>query len=199
MNKQQKRKRDKRRELFASVIEAARQSFETCVDEEPGKASEFIHPLDDLRSGNKVWLCLRISGDEPKRNLRITKNWLRRHVREVGAVVVGITIHIGTGKDPAWIADAAAKAKRRGADYLLAYATDRFVRHPDFDNHHLDAQATKANLEDLQCYADELLYPRPDAGTVAEFVDDFTIGVPEPSALVLLISICVVVAGRIAR
>jgi len=118
----------------------------------PGKASDFIgHAEKVIRPGDDVVICYRVSEWKQSRtgNLDDQEENLRQRAAELGANVVGVVRHIGSGCDPSWLFQAAQKAKLHGAK-LFAESTDRLIRSREYNKKNQDAQARQTDLEDLK-------------------------------------------------
>jgi DNA invertase Pin-like site-specific DNA recombinase len=168
MNVQQKRRRDKRHELFAAAREAARNWVgEDAADDEPfQRASDVAAPFSELRAGHKVFRVARVSEDRRRSHLKDQLKQLRRQVRAVRAEVVGSMTHVGSGTDSSWLRKAAAKAKRLGADYLLAETVDRCKRSEAFGRWDRAAQPMPHELAELHADLSGMAlmtYIHPDA------------------------------------
>lgn len=130
-------------EDYVSVSEWAAKRWLT------GKASKYIDPFN-VKPGDRVYLAVRKSNWDVHENLQAQARHLRAIVESCGGIVVGTHQHVGSGFDCDWIGFAAGKARRAGAEVLLAECTDRFVR-----NHHYHSverwrlQATDEDLREL--------------------------------------------------
>ncbi|NLF72082.1 MAG: helix-turn-helix domain-containing protein [Candidatus Anammoximicrobium sp.] len=119
-----------------------------------GKASNCIRPIDDLRPGDNVILCCRVSGCTQKRrnNLSDQEANLRQAVEQRGAVVVDVVKYVGSGWDPSWLRKPARQATEAG-EKLVAESTNRFIRHLDYhSDNNPDAQASESDLEELRLW-----------------------------------------------
>ena len=120
---------------------------------EPGRASAYIkHAPEEIRPGDRVILCCRVSGHVQDRNgnLRDQEKNLRKRAAELGACVIDVETYVGSGRDAYWLIRPALKARERGAK-LYAESTDRFIRHPDYHSKtYPDAQARDFELQELQ-------------------------------------------------
>jgi hypothetical protein len=120
-----------------------------CRRFQPGRASSFIrHAADDLKRGDAVVLCCRVSRCLQKRrgNVADQEANLRNVAARYGANVVGVVQHVGSGVDACWLARAVALAAAHGGAKLLAETTPRFVRPPQYDRDCQDAQAREMDL-----------------------------------------------------
>jgi len=87
-------------------------------------------------------------------NLADQETNLRRKANRLGAEVVGVVGHVGSGTDPYWVGRAVAIAEKHEAK-LYAETTDRFVRHPAYHSKdNPNAQARESELRDLAWWAD---------------------------------------------
>lgn len=121
-----------------------------------GRASKYIRSFDSMRRGDKVVLCCRKSHMDKNGSLPDQENHLRQMAERLGATVVAVVAFEGSGRDPYWIARAAAIAKQQGA-VLLAECTNRFTRHFSFDptvKWKAKLQASDFELSDLAWWAD---------------------------------------------
>jgi DNA invertase Pin-like site-specific DNA recombinase len=118
----------------------------------PGKASNLIRQAkSEIKPGDKVVLCCRVSHctQNHNGNLRDQEARLRRCMKKVGAVVMAVCTHVGSGVDKWSVLQAATEAREHGAK-LVAESTDRFIRHEDYhSSKNPDAQARETDLEDL--------------------------------------------------
>jgi hypothetical protein len=124
----------------------------------PGNARDFI-THDGIRPGDRVVLCCRVSTRQQDHtgNLTAHERHLRAEIAARRANVVGVVRHVGSGFDPLWVGRAAYIAKRHNAK-IVAIATDRLIRHPDYKStgtrYERNARACTEDLEDLNRYAD---------------------------------------------
>jgi hypothetical protein len=118
-----------------------------------GKASKYIkHCGTEIRRGDKVILCCRASGRMQNHtgNLADQEANLREQMERLGAIVVGVITHVGSGWEPYWLMRAAALAERHGAK-LVAETTDRFIRNDLYHSRDRpNAQATEIELKRLR-------------------------------------------------
>jgi hypothetical protein len=84
----ERRKRRRRLERSARLRKIIASQIDEAEESEAGKASDYIHQFKELRPSDRVLICIRISGDEPKRDMPLVKRWLRRQIKEVGAIPV---------------------------------------------------------------------------------------------------------------
>jgi hypothetical protein len=122
----------------------------------PGTASDFIGHIDEIQPGDGVVICCRVSTRQQDRrgNLADQETNLRRIVSELGAIVLHVVKHVGSGTEPVWLIPAARLAKAAGA-VLLAESTSRFIRHPGYHSSNWPtARARNYDLEDLQSWTD---------------------------------------------
>lgn len=117
----------------------------------PGKASNYIKPIDTIKPGDKVILCCRVSTHEQGRTKKLARQvaYLRRKLEDRGAVIIFVVEHEGAGCDPYWLAKATEMAKTHGAK-LVAESTCRFIRHPAYHSKdNWTAQARDLDLQEL--------------------------------------------------
>jgi len=117
-----------------------------------GTASNYIKPIDDVQPGDKVVLCCRVSTYEQGRTEKLTRQvaYLRQEMERREAAVVYVIRHVGSGRNPYWLAKAVVIAKEHGAK-LVAESTSRFIRHPGYHSvQNWTAQARDVDLEDLR-------------------------------------------------
>jgi hypothetical protein len=113
-----------------------------------GKASRVIRPFN-LKPGTRVLILARKSGRERGNNLCDQEANLREIVDDENAKVVGTFAYKGSGFDPL-VGAAAIRAKRLGADVILAETTDRFVRNHSYHSSKRPAlQATDRELASM--------------------------------------------------
>jgi len=113
-----------------------------------------------IKPGDLVVLCCRVSGrsQHQKRNLDDQETNLRARMKVLGASVVGVQKHVGSGWDPSWLLPAKAKAIAHGASILVAETTCRLARHPGYhSNYNPDAQARDSDLYDLALWTDGMI------------------------------------------
>jgi hypothetical protein len=118
----------------------------------PGKFSKVAQSFDQLTPQDRVFLILRVSHRERKKNLKDQDANLRAVVNSVGAKIVGKVAKSMSGFDPLWLFHATEKAKKLGATVLLAETPDRFIRLPSFhcyDGRRKEFQATDEQLAEL--------------------------------------------------
>lgn len=118
-----------------------------------GKASDYIQPIDEIKPGDKVVLCCRVSRRQQRHggNLADQEANLREVVATRGACVADVVQHTGPGHDPSdWLCVAAMLAERHEAK-LLAETTNRFIRHPGYHSVRWpEAQAREHDLLQLR-------------------------------------------------
>lgn len=102
----------------------------------PGKASDYIRPIDELRPGQPVVLVCRESGWKQHRNGNLLDQLIRvrNEVESRGGVVVYEHSYIGSGWDPD-IGSAVIEADKHGA-VLVAETVDRLMRPTDYHSVH---------------------------------------------------------------
>jgi DNA invertase Pin-like site-specific DNA recombinase len=118
----------------------------------PGQAGRFIKWANELKPGDKVLLCCRVSSHKQcsEHNLADSEANLRREADQRQLVVVDTYCHLGSGWDRGWLCLAADKAKEQGAT-LLAESTDRFARHPAYHSSECpNVRARTSELDDLR-------------------------------------------------
>jgi hypothetical protein len=120
---------------------------------EAGRASDYIkHAVEELRPGDRVVLCCRVSActQDHNRNLQDQAANLRERAEYFGVQVIWVKKYVGSGIDPDWLAWPAWFAKGNQAK-LFAETTDRFIRHLRYHSKtNPDAQARDPDLQDLQ-------------------------------------------------
>ncbi len=96
---------------------------------EPGKASDYILPIDAIQPGDRFIICARVSTEQQFQdgNLRDQVERLRQIVAERGATVIDVVDFVGPGSFTYWLRDAAEKARKVHAN-LLAESPCRLVR-----------------------------------------------------------------------
>lgn len=140
---------------------------------EAGKASRVILPFA-LKPKMRVLIKARKSGRERGNNLCEQVANLRDVVEGVGAIVVGVLAYTGSGFD-SWTGATAVRAKRLGADVILAETTDRFVRNRSYHSKKRPMlQATERELAQLARDADGVplmahLHPDATPGEVRSY------------------------------
>jgi DNA invertase Pin-like site-specific DNA recombinase len=118
----------------------------------PGKASDFIRHIDELRPGDRVVLCCRVShcNQDQNGNLDNQERHLRLLLESKGVVIVDAVKVTVSGTDPSWILNAVLNSMKEKV-FLVAESTSRFVRHPAFHSQEApDLQARRSDLEDLR-------------------------------------------------
>ncbi len=122
---------------------------------EAGRASDYIkHAPDELKPGDRVILCCRVSGCTQNHagNLADSEANLTERAKQLGVKIIAVKKHVGSGTDPYWLAWAVWFAKQNGAK-LFAETTDRFIRHPAYHSkHNPNLQARDIDLQDLQSW-----------------------------------------------
>src|SRR5436305_635694 len=86
------------------------------------KPSQVIRPFH-LKPGDKVLIVKRVSNRERRSNLDDQHANLNNVVVAAGATVVGSYPYVGSGRDPFWIQKAAQRARKLGANVILAETT----------------------------------------------------------------------------
>ncbi len=117
-----------------------------------GTASNYIRDFKLIQRGTKVVLCLRVSGctQQQNKNLDDSESFLRKELEQIGAIVVGVIRHVGSGWDPEWLLPAVRLGKKHGA-VLLAESTDRFIRNPYYHSRFWqNGQASELDLQYLR-------------------------------------------------
>ena len=120
-----------------------------------GKASDYIHSFHELKPGDRVLICTCVSCRDRQENHKDQQMNLKEAAKAVGATDVGDESFTGSRFDPEWIVDAAAKAKRQRADWMLFETTDRIVRNRLFrttDKMRSKLQATDEQLRELAVF-----------------------------------------------
>lgn len=121
------------------------------------KVSDFIdHAPETINPGDKVIICCRVSDDTQNKNGNLDDQERndREEINKLGAEIIGVFKHEGSGLYPYWLAPAAKQAKKDGA-ILVAESPNRFIRHAGF--HHRDwpnLQARKIDLEYLRLWTE---------------------------------------------
>jgi len=124
----------------------------------PGRAAAYT-THDRIRPGDAVVLACRVSSRQQDHtgNLTAQERYLRAEIAARRADVVGVVKYVGSGFDPLWVARAARRAKQHNATKIVAIATDRLIRHPDFkatgNDWERNARAHTDDLEKLKWYA----------------------------------------------
>ncbi len=135
---------------------------------ESADVSSFISSIDKLRPSDKVILWVRVSRPQQKGDLPVSAKRLRDAAQKRGAKIIAerctcveslIDFHpiysdpeVGPSISlPPDLRRAALYAKRRRA-ILLAWSTDRFVRHPNFKA----TSSKRARLQPRLCDFEEL-------------------------------------------
>jgi DNA-directed RNA polymerase specialized sigma24 family protein len=98
------------------------------------KISKFVKVFNSIRPSESVDLWAAVSWRDRTANLEDAETWLRREVERRGARVGHVTRFVGpryAHNLPRELRDAARRAKRKGRK-LVAFAFDRFSRHPRF-------------------------------------------------------------------
>lgn len=128
---------------YASARDAARRRGRA------NRASTYIHHAEDnIRPGDLVVLCVRVSTRGQKEHLPDQEKLLREFVESRGAKIVGVVSKVATGYLPrSWLRGAVRTARRLGAK-LLAYSSDRFIRPPAYDAPR-NATAIELDFEEL--------------------------------------------------
>jgi hypothetical protein len=155
MKRQSEKRLGAKRRRRSTIVESV---------EKPGKASKYIRRFEELQPGDRVLICSTVSTPRQESHLIDVRKKLARHVKAVGAKVVGVSVYIGPRYDPTWIATnenskgvtTLAKARRRKADVLLFESPDRAIRHPQFLFNvpgFNDLQATEGQLKALAKFA----------------------------------------------
>ena len=118
-----------------------------------GDASKYIgHCKYDLKPGDRVILCLRVSRRQNRGNLKDQEANLRRRMKMLGVIVIAAYRRVRSGCDPGWLVIPALHAKKVGAK-LVAETADRFIRHPYYhSNDNPNLQASENELRDLKFF-----------------------------------------------
>ena len=117
-----------------------------------GKASDYIcHARDEIKPGDRVVLRCRVSScvQAHKKNLDDSEAHLRKRAEQLGAIVVYVYQHVGSGWDTSSLDTAAEKARLYGAK-IFAESTDRLIRNPLYSKYRQDLQAQETDLQKLQ-------------------------------------------------
>jgi len=115
---------------YSSVREIQRRRLER------HRASNFLQHADaDARAGDRVLLVARESPTKNKKeDLRRLKNQvrdLRRAAAERQLLVVGVIARICSGKDPRWLIEVGAAAKKFGPDVKALFQRSNRIARPD--------------------------------------------------------------------
>lgn len=120
-------------------------AFDERVDVE-----KYIEPLN-IQPGDLVYLNCRVSTYSQKSNENPKDQipGLTAAVEADGGKVVGLLAHQLNGRDLSWLPHVVRKAREAGATIILAEATSRFVRHPNYkanDPRYNQLQAREVDL-----------------------------------------------------
>lgn len=118
-----------------------------------GKASDYMtQAARVIAPGDKVILCCRVSKHTQRRrgNLKDQERGLRKEAEALGAEVIDVVHHEGSGWVGGWLLELRPRAIQRGA-MLLAETPSRFVRHLDY--HSKRRPKAQATEDDLRCLA----------------------------------------------
>lgn len=124
----------------------------------PGQASKYIrHAATEIRPGDKVVLACRESGRAQRENMPRQIAAMRAAARALGATVVDVAKHIGSGIEPYWLARAARIARANDAK-ILAESTDRLIRHPGYHSEDwFEARARDCDLDELAFVTEDVV------------------------------------------
>ena len=95
-------------------------------------------------------LACRVSThhQDHNKNLADQETNPRERAARLGATVVGVVKHVGSGCDPWWLARAVVLAETHEAK-LFAESVDRLIRSPAYTKTNQEAQARNVDLLDL--------------------------------------------------
>ena len=109
-------------------------------------------------------------------NVADSLRWLT-HVCERGELTIcGTFEYVGSRFDADWITEAARQAKAAGANFILGEATDRLIRHVDFESdstQRVNLRATEQQLKELAKAAGMPLVTHLDADADGQTVRSY--------------------------
>jgi hypothetical protein len=112
----------------------------------PGKASDYLRHVDELKRGDRVIIWARESTRMQKHHLREQVASLRREAVRRGLVVVAVVKRVGSGWDSFELIPAVEMVKKLGAVGLLFESPSRVLRDRDYHSvERPDPQPTDAD------------------------------------------------------